>query len=246
MSIEYDVVASDHRPIGLTLDAKADFTSKQVAETNLSDAISINNWGACSVADRCNYAIGLDKMLQAASMPPLCCVKNCSDAVHRRDIDIYLQSICECIKDAANAFIPHKRVKISEYTVAGWNDIVSDKHDASRQAFMDWVYDGKPRMGHVYEAMKRARAQFKLAVRYCKNNEELLRNNQLANNFLADKNKFWRKVKNISNCKVSKSATNINGANSDDAVTDVLTVMTRSQTCGNTHMKNCTVYMITK
>jgi hypothetical protein len=36
-------------------------------------------------------------------------------------------------------FIPCKKIKASEYTVAGWNDVISDKHDAARIAFLDWV-----------------------------------------------------------------------------------------------------------
>jgi hypothetical protein len=157
-------------------------------------------------------------MLLAASMPSLCFAKNCVDVAHKKDIDLYLQLIYGCINDASKKFIPIKRVKANAFTVAGWNDIVSDKHDAARQAFLDWVFVGKPRFGHTYEIMKRSRAQFKLALRFCKNNEEMLQNNLLASNVVADKSKFWKNVKNISNCKVSKSASTINGASSDDSV----------------------------
>jgi len=31
-------------------------------------------------------------------------------------------------------FIPSKRIKNREYSVAGWNDIVADKHEAARIA----------------------------------------------------------------------------------------------------------------
>jgi len=43
--------------------------------------------------------------------------------------------------------IPHsvKGDNYSVYAVAGWNDVVRDKHDAAaRAAFLDWVAVGKP------------------------------------------------------------------------------------------------------
>jgi len=48
------------------------------------------------------------------------------------------------------------------------NDPVDDKHEAAREAFLQWVTMGKPKTGYVWEMMKRTRAQFKLALRYCK------------------------------------------------------------------------------
>lgn len=118
-------------------------------------------------------------------------------------------------------YIPSKTVKASEYSVAGWNDLVADKHEAARRAFLDWVSAGKPRTGYICEIMKRTRAQFKLALRYCRNNDELIRSDALARNFLHDKSKFWKNVKNVSNCKVSNNANTINGVSGDVMVAEM-------------------------
>jgi len=107
-------------------------------------------------------------------------------------------SVSECIRDAMQIFIPSKRIKHSEYSVVGWNDIVADKHETARRAFLEWVRVGKPKMGYLYEIMKRTRAQFKLALRYCRNNDEVLKSNALARNYLLDKRDFWKNVKNAS------------------------------------------------
>ena len=72
------------------------------------------------------------------------------------------------------------------HAVAGWNDIVRDKHDAARAAFLDWVAVGKPRQGPVFVLMNRSRAAFKLAMRYCKQHEDMIRADNLANS-IADK-----------------------------------------------------------
>lgn len=83
-------------------------------------------------------------------------------------------------------FIPSKKCN-SVHAVAGWNDIVTDKHEAARKAFLDWVYESKPRTGYFCEIMKRTHAQLKLALRYCRSHDELFRSNVMADNFLNDK-----------------------------------------------------------
>ena len=40
------------------------------------------------------------------------------------------------------------------------------KHDIAREAYLDWLWHGKPKMGILFENMKRSRATFKLALRY--------------------------------------------------------------------------------
>jgi len=51
--------------------------------------------------------------------------------------------------------------------------------------------------------MKRARAQFTLAMRYCKSNEDLLRFDAMAKYYLTDQGKFWKNVKNALNSTVA-------------------------------------------
>ena len=55
-----------------------------------------------------------------------------------------------------------------------------------RAAFLDWVAAGKPRQGPVFVLMNRSRAAFKLAMRYCKQHEDMIRADNLANS-IADK-----------------------------------------------------------
>ena len=173
------------------------------------------------VANWSSYASGLDELLQTVCMPSLCCIDKCTDSSHKKDINQYLQSICGCINEAMHKYIPCKKVKASEYVVAGWNDLVTDKHDAARRAFLDWVDAGKPRTGYICEIMKRSRAQFKLALRYCKNNDEALRNDALAKSYMAEKSQFWKKVKNASSCKVANNANTVNGVSGDLSVAEM-------------------------
>ena len=69
--------------------------------------------------------------------------------------------------------------------------------------------------------MKRTRAQFKLALRYCKQHEDMLRADALANSLSGkDNRKFWNTVHKSNNCKAAKYASTIDGSCGDAAIAD--------------------------
>ena len=183
--------------------------------------MAVSNWEACSSSDPSNYASGLDKLLHSVSFPPICCVQNCSSTDHRTDVSNYYESICESIRSAMIRFIPSKKVNVGNYSMAGGNDLVADKHEAARQAFREWVSAGKPRTGYICELMKRARAHFKLAMRFCKNNDEQLRNDAMAKNYLTNQSKFWKNVKNVSNNSITNKCNTVNGASGDAYIAEM-------------------------
>ena len=86
-----------------------------------------------------------------------------------------------------------------------WNDFVQDKHTAARNAYLEWLNSGKPRCEYLFQHMQRTRANFKLALRYCEQQELQLRADAHASS-LRDKDpvKFWQSVKKDSNCKTTK------------------------------------------
>ena len=74
---------------------------------------------------------------------------------------------------------------------------------------------------YFIKIMKRTRAQFKLALRYCRNHEEMLRNNALAREFLIKSNKcnnFWKNIKKVANGKMTCNATTVGGVTGDASV----------------------------
>ena len=77
-----------------------------------------------------------------------------------------------CVSSAVGNCIPHRTIgpNENEHSIPGWNDYVEDKHELARNAYLDWVYCGRPREGPVQYRMKATRARFKLAVRYCRLN----------------------------------------------------------------------------
>ena len=133
-------------------------------------------------------------------MPSLCLVDKCSDNNHHSHIDNYLTIINKCIHDAMYKCIPVKCIDRKNFNcVAGWNDLVDDKHEIARRAFLDWVTAGKPRTGWIFDLMRRTRSQFKLALRSCRRSEEQFKADAIARDLLSNNsNEFWRKVKLMS------------------------------------------------
>ena len=70
--------------------------------------------------------------------------------------------------------------------------------------------------------MKTTRAQFKLALRYCKQHEDVMRADAYAQSLLdRDYNKFWKQIKQSSNSKSTKFATSVAGCTGDASITDM-------------------------
>ena len=69
-----------------------------------------------------------------------------------------------CISTAVYNVIPMRQTTYSHFNVPGWNTYVQEKHDLAREAFLEWRDFGKPRIGVVFENMKRTRAVFTLDI----------------------------------------------------------------------------------
>ena len=109
----------------------------------------------------------------------------------------------------------------TDFVVPGWNDHVKEKYIASRDAFMDWSYGRKPRSGAAFELMKRSRAQFKLALRHCRQHENTMRADSYAHSLMdKDYSKFWDNIKKYNNNKVSKFAHVIDGCVGDTLIAE--------------------------
>jgi len=81
---------------------------------------------------------------------------------------------------------------------------------------------GKPRSGPQHWLMKRTRAQFKLALRYCKQHEDTVRSNMYATALInKDYNNFGVILGKSSNDLSTLHATSVGGCNGDSAITEM-------------------------
>ena len=85
--------------------------------------------------------------------------------------------------------------------IPGWNDHVAELHVNARDCYLIWRNNSKPRHGLEYEDKKLTRDRFKLALRECRRNEELMKADAMANKLKHnDCAGFWKEV-HTHNCK---------------------------------------------
>ncbi len=99
-----------------------------------------------------------------------------------------------CLHDAGAKCIGVGKCK-QNWVIPGWNDHVAELHLNARDCYLIWRNNSKPRHGPEHEDMKLSRARFKLALRECRRNEELMKAAAVANKLKHnDCAGFWKEV----------------------------------------------------
>jgi len=158
--IQYQYVSSDHKPLFVVFDRLLSQINPAAHSPDGSESQSkiTPDWSKCD--DYCLdiYQSELNVALANVDIPSvLLSLVVATTAEIPRLIDKYYIDIVTCINVSSRKAIPGKKSKgcAADYTVPGWNDFVRDKHDAARNAFLDWVHAGKPRQGALNDIMTR-------------------------------------------------------------------------------------------
>ena len=142
--------------------------------------------------------------------------------MHHILIDKLYRQITDCINRAAAVCIPTCKQDRTVYNVPGWNTYVAERHETARNAYLLWLDSGILRHGYYFDNMKKTRAQFKLALRYCRQNVEEMKANACAQGLLDfDPQKFWKNVNKISNSNVNAHVTSLGGVSGQHNIADV-------------------------
>lgn len=116
----------------------------------------------------------------------------------------YISSLyCDCILLLVTK---SRKCRRADLSVPGWNTIAKEKHTISRKAYLKWKQAGRPREGPLCEEMKKARAAFKIAFRYCKEHaEEILEGEANAPSHpYTDPRKSWSVIYTVGNVQASR------------------------------------------
>ena len=222
----HDFVSSDHKPMSVFF-KDLSFGGQQYIERSYDSVSAHKNmfdWNNINDSNLARYRTSLDIALSSIDLPD--CLLVCSDhtcSVHLSLIDTYYRDIMQAIHHAMQIAIPVKHCNFtSDYIIPGWNDIVSEKHEAARAAFKDWVTLGKPKFGPLFITMKKTRASFKLAVRYCKQHEIQLRADACASHLVnKDPLAFWKEISRTNNAKATVHANCIGSAHGDTEIANM-------------------------
>lgn len=227
VDVLFQFVTSDHKPVRATFESLYGLVAVQQAgpdRKNIEGA-QVYDWNRAD-----NYCIQafvstLSDCLSYVDIPAHvfnACSHRSNDTNIVNEIDSYYNTIVKCIKFACHKCIPSRVKTHADYTVPGWNDYVKEKHLAARDAFLNWAMTGKPRQGVEFTLMNKTRAAFKLALRYCRQNEEQLRADSCAN-AMSDKDykAFWASIHKQSNSASTKYVDAIGGYTGDNNIAEM-------------------------
>ena len=134
--------------------------------------------------------------------------KNCDIIVQN-----YYDSVMSCVMNACHLTIPCFTQHLHGHNTPGWNDYVDEKHGEARSAYLEWMVAGKPRQGFSFVLMNKTRAAFKLALRYCKQHEDMMRADSYARSLSSkDFKSFWSGIHKNSNAKAAQYANVVGGS----------------------------------
>ena len=124
-----------------------------------------------------------------------CSVNNCNDEQHKIKLNELYQSLRSSINEASGSLYRLLNGNRNYKSVPGWNLYCKDLHAEARLQYLNWMQNGKPRQGFIFDQMKLSRSNFKRALDYCRNNEARICKQNLANAFSSkSKTNYWREI----------------------------------------------------
>ena len=204
IAVLYDYVTSDHKPISVELNMSRVPECSDDNRDNIDTKIHWNNIDSDKIEMyRLNTGKLFDEMYDSLKRKGIsCCDPNCKDAYHISDIDCLYNELIYVFDKSSECLINRNCRNLP--FIPGWNEFVKDSHEAARVAFHMWCRAGRPRIGPMYETIKRCRSVFKNTLKFCRKNEQKIKADRLAKNlFENDHISFWKEVKKQQNCKVA-------------------------------------------
>ena len=107
----------------------------------------------------------------------LCCKDvYCKNENRCIDLDMYYGKLVRAMTKAGQCARTDKTFN----SQPGWNEHVSGLHKIARNCFIILRSSGKPRQGEEFESKRLTKLQFKYALRYVKQDDNIMRKDSLA------------------------------------------------------------------
>ena len=214
LDIKYEYVSSDHKPLLIEIDIK------HLPKYDFSQTNSIHskiNWNNLSQNNLATYTESSEYFLSRVKIPQntvLCKSGKCTDKSHLDGINILYNDIIYALQQSSKVLLKSRNMDSKKYHyVPGWNEQVKESHTAAREAFHLWKLCGQPRTGALASLMRRSRANYKYALRFCRLKEDQYRAESLAKSLTSNNcNQFWKSVKKVNGNNIPLSGC-IDGAN---------------------------------
>ena len=212
LSVDDSYHGSDHFPMCVTLSYRSLPAYVITEEDARNEEI---NWNFRDDQAICTFYRELSRVWGSLDHPIRDCnLLSCQNPEHKTDIVEDYDKLSGVIKSVGRQVFGIK-VKSKNRIIPGWNDYIKDFYEHSRAAFLAWKRADSPRDGPIAHDMRRARAQFKLALRDCKRNEKSIRAEKILSTFQGKRMQdFWKLIKKIDN-NPPKLPQRIDNANSE-------------------------------
>ena len=214
-----DAVGSDHKP--LICEVEYNMLPKILSETTTPRKnVNWKNVTQEQINRYQSYCMDFSTTVDSPHTTVACNNLVCKDYEHMKNIDILYDEIVS-VMTKASASVLKKQCTISP-GIPGWNDIVREFHDAARDAYKLWLAVGKPRVGLIFNEMKKARAAFKYSLRRCRAQRDQVKADAIASDFLAENTyrSFWKNIAKVNSAKIP-AAENISGISGVENITQM-------------------------
>lgn len=179
---------SDHSPIGLTLASTVSLMDRVGVRPQIKAKHKYRlRWDKC---DRSQYYNESYRKLRDVVVPKelLYCRPGCSCDVQDK-IDTVIQHVTFALHSSADMHVPKVKAGAIKHW---WTDGLTDLKQASIDAHDLWVAWGRPKQGEIFRLMKRAKLDYKSALRTVDRDGDLHVSNELHECLLAkDMTAFW-------------------------------------------------------
>ena len=193
IKIDYERALYDHFPLYFNLA----FELKHDEKVEDSDRREYVRWNKLTEDDKVNIKVKIDSLLNKYNLLDnelfFCCKIGCKSKRHRKLCDKLFRIMKLVLLEATKDYVA--KAKENFKIVPGWNDYIKELYTLARKHFLEWLEKGKPLDGIHMLNMKQSRSNFKYKLEQCRNNEERIRNEKMAQNFRKKRYKeFWHDV----------------------------------------------------
>ena len=212
--IDYDCVQSDHFPIIMKLNLGN--IPNSTSEEPVNEEVI--RWNFSDINKRQEYFSKVEARLHILMHEEnffFCNEMSCNNDTHREKISLLYDKMNKIIVETGKEVFGTCRRKFKP--IPGWSEYVAESHSIAREAFLSWRMEGSPREGQVALYMRQTRARFKMALRWCKQQEQQLRARALGESMACGNfNEFWDRIKSFNKKKVTtpERIENANGTRS--------------------------------
>lgn len=196
LQIHYDITWTDHRAISCEIEVK-----KLCPLVSKRKSLDFARWNGDNKNNTNTYNVVVEGLLNKITHkkyihgPCISSMGPCSNQEHIEAIRILYEDIVESVRNAAcTAFTrEHDRDK-RKHIKDGWNNLVAEHYQRSREALRIWIEEGRPTEGWAADERRNLRKQFKKALIHSQRNTEQEAMDNIVNKAKNKQfKKFWTK-----------------------------------------------------